>query len=435
MQWLTRLQPDGGEWSYDRLHERSASTPVMLAQAVESLGWQATAWAVEASTHASTSFFERERVRGLPASTTGRARQATERALMTMLMSMRLGQSAFRSGLPEEFVDIIRADVRHGIPLDALMNRVWSVHSMAKDILVESLREVVEPAEFPEVMRSVGEAAFDFANDFVRHVSMTYDAEQRAWRGRRAEEQFQIVEAIAAGSDSTSDSDSVLPAHWSGWHVYAVSWIDDPGFAKKYDVELAEFTTAVATTLDAAHVFIFENDGFTHVWWNVEGRATKPDVQSIVAVERPDWLRLAVGPAARGVDGFRDSYGAAVHVSGIRAFNAVKKVFFSDDVGHLMLMLADRGRAAQFVRRELSGLASAEPRVVEIRETVRLYLTSGNSRLAVATALHLAPNTIAYRVGQANELLPQPVSERPTTILLALQLLHLVPDLIAESVD
>ncbi|WP_188710619.1 helix-turn-helix domain-containing protein [Microbacterium faecale] len=352
---------------------------------------------------------------------------------MTMLMSMREGKSAFRSGLPEEFVDIIRADVRHGIPLDALMNRVWSVHSMAKDILVESLREVVEPTEFPQVMRSVGDAAFDFANDFVRHVSTAYDAEQRAWRGRRGEEQFQIAEAVALGSDAASDSDGVLPAHWSGWHVYAVSWIEDPGFAKKYDTELAEFTAAVATMLDASNVFIFERDGFTHLWWNVEARASKPEVQAILGVERPDWLRLAVGPAARGVEGFRDTYGAAVQVADIRAYNTVDTVFFSDEVGHLLLMLADHGRAARFVRRELGGLASTEPRVVEIRETVRLYLSSGNSRLAVANALHLAPNTIAYRVGQANELLPQPVSERPTTILLALQLLYLVPNLIAEA--
>jgi hypothetical protein len=101
-----------------------------------------------------------------------------------------------------------------------------------------------------------------------------------------------------------------------------------------------------------------------------------------------------------------------------------------EDVGHLALMLEDGVAAAWFVQWELGPLTQPGARTQEIRDTVRLYLSSGNSRVAVADALHVAPNTVAYRVGKANELLGYPVGERAQQILLALQLVQLVPSLL-----
>jgi hypothetical protein len=55
--------------------------------------------------------------------------------------------------------------------------------------------------------------------------------------------------------------------------------------------------------------------------------------------------------------------------------------------------------------------------VVELRNTLRCFLKSGNSRLAAARELRLAPNTVAYRVARAAELLGRPAAERPTETL------------------
>ncbi|WP_159501770.1 helix-turn-helix domain-containing protein [Microbacterium sp. 18062] len=413
--------------------DSSASSPVLLAEAVEQLGLQPVAWAVETSEHATTSVHERERAMGFPPSSTGRARQATERAFFSLLISMHLGRSAVLSGdLPEELRDIIRADVRHGIPLDTLMNRVWSVHTTAKDTLVEAIRELVEPEEFASAMRVVSDSAFDFANDFVRRVAAHYDAERRAWRGRRSEEQFQLALAVAGGASVPPAQDSVLPATWTGRHVWAVAWVQELGFIVDDETEIADFATEVAGVLGAVNVFVFEREGLTYIWWNFEGRGDL-DLRSIAALPRPRWLNLVVGPVGAGVQGFRDSHAAAVHAARVRDLQTDRGLLFTEDIDHLVLMLEDRAAAASFVRRELGALSGAEPRVVEIRETVRLYLAEGNSRLAVAKALHLAPNTIAYRVGQANDLLGRGVSDRASQILLALQLLDLVPDLLDET--
>lgn len=433
MQWLRHLRPAGDPWTYDQLVGASASGPVLVAEAVQELGLQPVAWTVEVSESATASVHERERARGFPPSTTGRAREATERAFLTLLLSIYRGQSEPpKSGLSDELLEIIRADVRHGIPLDALMNRVWSVHTTAKDILVEAIRGVVSPEDLAVTMRSISDSAFDFANDFVRRVSIAYETEQRAWRGRRSDEQFQIVKAVIAGESPAESDDVVLPAHWSGRHVCAVAWLHDAGFVQNVEGQIGDWAAAVARSLGAANVFVFERDGLTHIWWNIEANAETPDVRSIAAIVRPKWLRLAVGHTGVGVTGFRESHLSAAQAARIRDFETDREVHFADDIGHLVLMLANPLDAARFVRRELGGLAADEPRLAEIRETVRLYLLSGNSRLVVANALHLAPNTIAYRVGQANELLASSVSARATPILLALQLLELVPGLLGD---
>lgn len=436
MQWLRHLRPEGEAWTYDRLIDASASGPVLVAEAVEELGLQPVAWTVEVSKQATLSVHERERARGFPPSSTGRARQASERAFLTLLLSIYRGQSeAPKAGLSEEFLEIVRADVRHGIPLDALMNRVWSVHTTAKDILVEALRDVVSEDELAVTMRRISDSAFDFANDFVRRVSAAYETEQRAWRGRRSEEQFQIISAVVEGERPSDSDDAVLPAQWSGRHVCAVAWLHGAGFVQNVEGQISDWAGEVGRALGAANVFVFERDGLTRLWWNIEANADAPDMHAIAKVERPRWLRVAVGHPGVGIDGFRHSHLSAAQASRMRTFETQREIFFASDIGHLMLMLANPREAAQFVTRELGSLADDEPRMAEIRETVRLYLLNGNSRLAVASALHLAPNTIAYRVGQANELLTSKVSERATPVLLALELLELVPSLLRTSVE
>jgi DNA-binding PucR family transcriptional regulator len=85
------------------------------------------------------------------------------------------------------------------------------------------------------------------------------------------------------------------------------------------------------------------------------------------------------------------------------------------------------------VREELAGLDGPEPKAVELRNTLRCFLKSGNSRLAAARELRLAPNTVAYRVARAAELLGRPAAERPTETLMALELASHFPDYLARD--
>ncbi|MCZ1011719.1 helix-turn-helix domain-containing protein [Streptomyces lydicus] len=70
------------------------------------------------------------------------------------------------------------------------------------------------------------------------------------------------------------------------------------------------------------------------------------------------------------------------------------------------LATADPEHARWFMHDLLGPLASDGARVRELRETLRVYLAEERSLRAVAGTLHVARNTVTYRVKRAEELLP-----------------------------
>ncbi|KQR70080.1 hypothetical protein ASF98_23380 [Arthrobacter sp. Leaf337] len=95
----------------------------------------------------------------------------------------------------------------------------------------------------------------------------------------------------------------------------------------------------------------------------------------------------------------------------------------------LALLIADPQGAAMFVQVHLAGLLASDQKLTDIRDTLRHFLLAGSSRIAASQALHLATNTVAYRVKRAGELLVRPINENPVTTLVALELAHKFPQL------
>jgi DNA-binding PucR family transcriptional regulator len=66
-----------------------------------------------------------------------------------------------------------------------------------------------------------------------------------------------------------------------------------------------------------------------------------------------------------------------------------------------------------------------------LRETLWAYLRHGRSRLAASEELHIAPNTVAYRVHQADERLARAAAHDTTAMVVALSLASDFPALLA----
>lgn len=78
---------------------------------------------------------------------------------------------------------------------------------------------------------------------------------------------------------------------------------------------------------------------------------------------------------------------------------------------------------------QLGGLLGSDQKLTDIRDTLRYFLLTGSSRLAAAQALHLATNTVAYRVKWAAELLGRPINENQAVTQTALEMAHTFPHL------
>src|SRR5690625_679764 len=436
MDWIRTLAPDNGAWGPRDFAERALGDPALIGRAIEVLGPAAAAWSVQTAHEAATVVREREEQSGFPPSSLiGRDRQASEEAFLRLMISLADGSSTDSiAELPEPLVDIVHAESRHGIPLEALLNRVWGVRSMAKDALISALQEVISPARRSQVLREVSFAMLDYANVFARRVATAYAQEQRAWRTRRATEQLRVLKAVADGATPPSKRDSAIAAAWRGGHIVAVGWADRDEYIADDERDIAQYMAASASSMGAQYSLTLEQDGEIFLWWNFAADLPPKASPAIARLSRPTWLRLAVGPPGTGVAGFRAAWHGAKLTARAGRQATAGSTWHYKDVGHLALMLRDRTSARWFVRQELGPLLDSGSRLAEIRETVRLYLASGHSRVVVADLLHVAPNTVAYRVARASELLGYPVADRAQQILLALQLIDPAPALVVVDV-
>jgi DNA-binding PucR family transcriptional regulator len=116
-------------------------------------------------------------------------------------------------------------------------------------------------------------------------------------------------------------------------------------------------------------------------------------------------VRLAVGDAEKGLDGFRRSLIQAERVKAVALAGTQRaaQVILYSEVAPLALMAGDLDDLRRFVVRVLGELATDCDRNEWLRETLREFLARNRSYAATAEALFLHRNTIQYRVGQAME--------------------------------
>jgi hypothetical protein len=433
MESVRMLTPQGGAWTEDELRSRALSPPELLARSIDIVGLSATSWAVEVAARATEQIRGLERTGGFPTASSGHVRRASEVAFLQLLIAVTAdpGDEVYRI-LSDDLLEIVRLGVRRGLPLDVLLNRVWGIHTVTRDEMIAELQRILPEEERASILRELGAAMLDYANSHAYRVAMAYAEEQRAWRGWRTETQRRTIAAVVDGSSPPDRDGGPLDVHWPGGHLYALSWFEEQSGTPDVEQSISEFADSVGELIGAERVVVIDYEGTTQLWWSAPG-ALAPDAASLIrSARRPDWMRLAVGPQGRTVEGFRAAVrGARLTERMARLPEAAGgSVWRFDEVGHLALLVENRDAAAWYVRQELAALAGPGTRLAEIRDTVRRYLESGNSRVLVAKELHLAPNTVAYRVGKASELLGRPVAERSQQVLLALQLVHTLPGLI-----
>ncbi len=77
-----------------------------------------------------------------------------------------------------------------------------------------------------------------------------------------------------------------------------------------------------------------------------------------------------------------------------------------------------------FVRTTLGPLAGRDAAAARLRETLRIYLSEGESAPRAAQRLYAHRNTVLQRVARAEELLGHPIAGRRLELALALELTH-----------
>jgi DNA-binding PucR family transcriptional regulator len=197
-------------------------------------------------------------------------------------------------------------------------------------------------------------------------------------------------------------------------HLGAVIWAPSPGADDTRRLDQA--ASAVATPLGAGEPLVVVRSRGSELWaWYSAIEAFRPDALAALAGLTADpGVRIAVGRPRPDLDGFRRSHDdarAAARVA-VLAGDGEASLTLYDDVELASLLSADLVRARAFVRDELGQLAGPSRMMARLRDTMLVLLEEGMSNAHTAERLFVHQNTVAYRLGRAQELLGHRLVDR-----------------------
>ncbi len=133
-------------------------------------------------------------------------------------------------------------------------------------------------------------------------------------------------------------------------------------------------------------------------------------------------VRVALGSAAEGIDGFRRSHAGAFAAQRLIArLGSAAKLARYDELKVVSLVTQDEQRAREFVTETLGDLETGP---LVLGRTLHAYLRNGLNASATANALFAHRNTVVARIGRAEELLPGPLADNLLDIFVALEVVR-----------
>lgn len=141
--------------------------------------------------------------------------------------------------------------------------------------------------------------------------------------------------------------------------------------------------------------------------------------------------------AGWGISGFRRTHIEASHAHRVASLlgDRASVVTCYRSVAVAALASADGEHAVAFVKRILGPLAANDTATDRIASTLAVYLEENRSPAKAAQRLTVHPNTVSYRVHQAEELLGRPIDANILDLSVALALLPAIGGLTHRSGD
>jgi hypothetical protein len=416
MTWIDALHPDDSD-AEGSLEPISLPQTVAYARAV--LGEAPTAWAVQRAKWICDEYEQASpREDG---GAIGVNRPSCEAALLSVLVCIRTGQP--RMEITGDGVEAIRNAVRRGARIEAMMRAIWFSHTTAQTALFEVLYRELPPDQLVGELRVVSDRMLTFMDELTRAAVRTYDQERASWEDRLAATRRRAIDHIIEHGTAPEGGEQLLGIRLAAYHLAAFVRLAADVPEAGGDGGVGRYAAAVAATIGAANTFVLgRSDGSTLIVWSMPAVPQNPVAAIRSRVSSPGRSVVVLGPVGPDVTGLQNSLLGARQAALVADQRDGPGTLAFDEVALQALLLADPGAAARFLRHVLQGLTGTDNKSAILRETLWAYLRHGRSRLAAAEELHVAPNTVAYRVHQAEERLETRFDGDATALVVALRL-------------
>ncbi|EHR62277.1 PucR family transcriptional regulator [Saccharomonospora cyanea] len=333
---------------------------------------------------------------------------------------------------PAAAMEYARRLAQRGTPVIDLIRAYYlGQTAVLEKALDEGTRRVPDPSELGASMRHALTTTFRFIDRVTRQVMAAYEEERGRWLLNRSAVRAARVRAVL--DDDTVDvgaSEAALGYRLRGDHVGLVAWYpaqaDPPDPLAGLEALAQRLGRSGTGGVSGDPLFVPRDEMCAWVWLPMPPSSLDVgDVERLVAELDTD-VRVALGDPARGVEGFRRTHRQALRVQALAlaAGEECAPVLTFSDVGAVALMSSDLPSARTWVEHVLGPLSVDDPQHERLRETLRVFLSTGGSYTASAALLSMHKNSVQYRVRKAEEMLTVPLGERRLDVELALKLCH-----------
>jgi len=357
-------------------------------------------------------------------------RRITELYIIAVLDGLRVGapprSPELAAGLSEIVCDAVRQKVPLYYFLRALRIAQTSVvgYSAVSGSVTDYRRQTVRSGP-------VSDLASAYTESFSARIAQVYVTEEDKRTGGLSVARERLVkDVIAECPVDPAAAEWVLGLNLAHHHL-AVVLQALPG-TKVPGEQFDRFAIELARAL-GSHRPLIVPSGPAGVWIWISWPQPPEDgfvTQVCRTLSPPPEIRASMGPVAAGVTGFRRSHLGAQAAARVASAGEWGSSWFYDyaDVAVVSLLTSDPQQARWFVEETLGALGQPGRRPAELRETLRVYLAFGRSRVRTAERLHVARNTVAYRVDKAVALLGRQISRDELPVRLALEIARVLPN-------
>ena len=364
-------------------------------------------------------------------------RSSTEAILGQLAQIIDAGGDPRGLDLPGEAVALGQLRVQQRVPLAYIMR----TYRLSQDTIWAWLFEHItaatdDAAEQATALRLATGWLFAYIDSSLVRVEQVYEEQREAWlRSAAAARTAAIEDILAERERDPQRAAKRLRYDVTREHVAVTVWFESVPEDGDAQQVLTTVVSALAGAVSAESTLTHPVGSLMLVgWlsWRARLDAAQWDATDIGrSLTLPTGVQVAVGEPGWGLAGFRRSHLEAAHARRVAALSGPHGVSLTRyrNVALAALASVDEDQAAAFVTRVLGPLAADDEATYRVAMTLAVYLQENRSPARAAQRLIVHPNTVSYRVNQAETILGRSVDNDALEVSVALALLPLMDGL------
>ncbi len=337
------------------------------------------------------------------------------------------------SELPAPTRAIARAGVKRQIPLTSLMR----FYRVTQELLWQWMWDRVtatatDQAQQAAALRLGTTWMFGYVDAALNRAEEAYEAEREIWLRNTAAARTEAIEDILAQRERDQQRASKrLRYDVNRHHVGLVAWVDAVGEDGDAQSALSETLNTVSREIGGETILIHPAGSLVAVGWCSRQSVFGTVNLDVRQTKFPAGVRVGIGEPGHGLKGFRRSHSEASNARRVASLLGARAGALTRyrDVAVAALASCNAEDAEAFVHRVLGPPAADDDATFRVATTLSVYLQENRSRSRAARRLTVHPNTVSYRVDQAQVILGRSIDIHSLDLAVALALLPTLPGL------